>query len=176
MAIVCLDTSIVIWGILGQGKVEDEPKREKAVYLLETLQQRKDRVLLPAIVLAEVVAKMSPQDRREVVSRLSSACELVPFDAASALEFSAVRAVGMGKHSREFPRREISLDSLIVAICKRHDVQTLYTDDNKLRKIAAHFMRVEGLPDIPPKPLSLLPQQSAKAARFIRMPKQTNSD
>ena len=156
MAIVCLDTSIVIWGILGQGKAEDERKREQAVYLLGMLQQQKDRVLLPAIVLAEVVAKMSPQNRREVVSRLSSACEIAPFDTASALKFGEVRAVGMQKRSREFPRKEISLDSLIVAICMRHDVQVLYTDDGKLGKIAAHFMRVEGLPRIPPTPLSLL--------------------
>jgi predicted nucleic acid-binding protein len=154
--IVCLDTNIVIWGILGQGKAEDELKREKAVYLLEMLQQQNDRVLLPTIVLAEVVAKVSPPDRAEVVSKLSSACEIVPFDAGSAMEFSTVRTVGMKKKSREFPRKEISLDSLIVAICRRQDVQILYTNDDNLRKLAAHFMRVEELPNIPPKPLSLL--------------------
>jgi predicted nucleic acid-binding protein len=161
---VCLDTNIVIWGILGEGKAEDELKREKAVHLLEMLQQRDDRVLLPAIVLAEVVAKVSPPDREEVVSKLSSACEIVPFDAGSALEFGTVRAVGMKKKSREFPRKEISLDSLIVAICRRQAVQVLYTDDGKLEKLAAHFMRVEGLPPVPPKPLSLLNVQRSSGS------------
>ena len=103
--IVCLDTNIVIWGILGQGKAEDELKREKAVNLLEMLQQQNDRVLIPTIVLAEVVAKVSPPDRAEVVSKLSSACEIVPLDAGSAMEFSTVRTVGMKKKSREFPRK-----------------------------------------------------------------------
>lgn len=154
--IVCLDTNIVIWGILGEGKAEDELKRKKAVYLLEILQQQSDRVLLPAIVLAEVVAKVPPPNREEVVAKLSLACEIVPFDAGSALEFSTVRNVGMKKKSREFPRKEISLDSLIVAICRRQNVQVLYTDDDKLGKIAASFMRVEGLPQPPPTRLSLL--------------------
>jgi hypothetical protein len=68
-----------------------------------------------------------------------------------------VRNVGMKMKSREFPRKEISLDSLIVAVCKRHDVQTLYTDDGNLGRLAARFIRVEGLPaTIPPTPLSLL--------------------
>jgi predicted nucleic acid-binding protein len=166
--IVCLDTNIAIWGILRQGKVEDELKREKAVYLLEVLQRQSDRVLLPAIVLAEVVAKTALADRREVVSLIASACEIVPFDAASASQFGEIRAVGMKKKSREFPRKEISLDSLIVAICRRHGVQTLYTDDDNLCKLAAHFMKVEGLPVIPPQQLPL-PMHGA--SRMLRMPK-----
>ena len=146
---VCLDTNIVIWGILREGKIEDGLKQKKAAHLLQILQQQNDRVLLPSIVLAETVAKMPAQNRPEVVSQLSSACEIVPFDAGAALEFSAVRSVGMKMRSREFPRKEITLDSLIVAICKWQGVQILYTDDSKLGRLAECFMQVRGLPDIP---------------------------
>jgi predicted nucleic acid-binding protein len=103
---VCLDSNIVIWGILGQGKAGDESKRQKVAHLLDVLQQQKDRVLIPSIVLAEVAAKMPPPDRIRMISRLSSACEIVPFDAGSALEFGVVRSFGMKMKSREFPRRD----------------------------------------------------------------------
>ena len=154
--IVCVDTTnIVIWAILQEGKAEDDVKRQQAVYLFQALVEGKDRILIPAIILAELTAKMDATDRQEVVKLISGACEVVPFDAGAALEYGTIRSVGMNKKGRQFPRKEISLDSLIVATCKKYKVQTLYTDDGNLTKIASPFMHVEGLPTIPPFRLSL---------------------
>ncbi|MDR1660557.1 MAG: type II toxin-antitoxin system VapC family toxin [Desulfovibrio sp.] len=157
--IVCLDTNIVIWGLLKQGKAADEMKREKAVYLLTSLQQNRDRVLISAIALAEVVAKIeNAKDKQTIISKLSENCEIIPFDIGSAEEFGVVRSVGIQAKSKSFSRKEISLDSLIVASCKKYKVDTLYTDDNHLAGIARNFMKVEGLPGIPPRPINFLSQ------------------
>ena len=156
---VCLDTCIVIWAILDQGRAEDEAKRLKAAYLLSQLDEEKAKIFIPALVIAEITAKMAQEDRLELLNLLSlkARAEIMPFCTASALEYGTIRAIGKKMVNKKFSRKEMSFDSAIIATCKRHGVETIYTNDNNMRELAKAFMQVSDLPNIPPlmQPLPL---------------------
>ena len=154
---VCLDTNIIIWGILGEGRSGDKNKKERAEYLLQHLEGEKARVVIPAIILAEVTAKMREEDKQELVNALIKHIEIIDFCTKSALEYASVRALGMKRKGKNFSRKEITVDSMIVACCKANRVNEIYTDDGNLKSIAKNFMAVPELPVPPSYQLPLLP-------------------
>lgn len=161
---VCLDTNILMWGLLQQGKAADEIKREKSRYLIEELSKDNNiRVVIPALILSELAVKMTESDRISFFSYMRLYFEVIDFNSSAALEYPTIRTVGMELKSKELSRKEVTVDSLIVATCRAHGVNTLYSDDQKMRQIAAPFMQVEGLPVPPPIALSLLDIEAVSA-------------
>ena len=153
--IVCLDTNVVIWGLLADGKAEDDIKRYKAQYLLSELEKEEARVLIPAIVLAEVTAKAEEESKLDLYNALTSSLEILPFCSGCALRYGEVRRKGMKRRSRQFPRKEVTVDSLIISQCIANGVNVLYTDDENLLKLASEFIQAQRLPTPPPQQLEL---------------------
>jgi len=153
---VCLDTNIVLWGILGEGKAQDGFKQDCAQYLIQMLENEKVRVVIPTLVLSEATARMEEDDKHEFIKRLCEQVEIIPYCTKSALEYSTIRRIGMKRKNKDFTRKEIIVDSMIVSCCKANGVHQLYTDDSNLKSLASQFMEAPDLPFPPPEQLTLL--------------------
>ena len=60
MTVVCLDTNIVIWGVLKQKRDPNQQSFvDKSTALVKYLVKSKDIVLLPSVVVGELLVKIS---------------------------------------------------------------------------------------------------------------------
>ena len=62
MALICLDTQILIWGIRKHAELGQEGNIPRAENLIEILTRSKDNIIIPSIVCAEACAAV-PDDR-----------------------------------------------------------------------------------------------------------------
>lgn len=145
--IVCLDTNVVIWGILNEGRKNADVMRERARHLLASLEENKDHIVIPALVIAEVTMKMRA-DREKFIKAINSKVEILPLCGQSVMRLREVRDIGMEMESSYFTGKEITVDSLIIACCLKHKVDVLYTEDDKMKALASKFLQVSGLPTV----------------------------
>lgn len=127
-------------------------------FLIKTLQDAKQKIVIPTPVLAEVLVQSTPQGISYVgVLQKASVFEIRDFDQLSAIElaFMTAAAIASGdkKAGSKEPWQKIKIDRQIVAVCKVAGVSTLYAMDRNMRSFAEGAgMRVVGIHELPLPP------------------------
>lgn len=117
------------------GKPIDLP-RERVQGLVVRLQKEKEKIIIPAPVVAEILTVVGPTsaDYFTIINR-SRVFEVMPLDEKAAIELAFLNrdvfAAGDKKNKLQ-PYQKVKVDRQILAICKAADCDTLYTDDNGL--------------------------------------------
>ena len=163
--LVCLDTSIVIWGIRQQASLGQEANVIKAQYLIDRLVKDKKNVILPAIVVGEAAVRVPQEERGRFFSIISERFRIVPFDMLAAVKYSPLllsrlqeqQIQQLVKEGEAAPssRRAIKADCMILATAIAHGATLIYTEDGRLTNLAADHISVSGLPEVPPQPIPL---------------------
>lgn len=149
MNLICFDTHIVIWAIKGEATPGQEGMIPKAKYLLQKCKDEKQKVLVPAIVLAELLSGTEQARHDEFYRIIQKRFIVPPFDAAAAVHYAKIwqeKKPGGTQATRE----EIKADCMIVAIAVARGADCVYTCDNTLKKIAHGFIDTRDLPEVPP--------------------------
>ena len=175
MALVCLDTNIVIWGILKECRKGEEANLEKAKNLIQELAKSRDEVLLPAIVVGETLAGVNKEKLNLANNLLQQHFMIAPFDTAAAKFYASILQAKKPnffdvKEKRwSIPRKAYNADCAIVATAISRKASVIYSEDPHLIKLAENEpVEVKTLPSIPPKLLTLPieeqqpPQKSGK--------------
>lgn len=163
------DASFLLLAIRPHSPVAPDPATGKVIdgvpqridYLIKTLSETGQPILVPTPVLAEVfvvggaavAADFSARIRRipgvQVVDfdfRASVECALLT---SSALAVGRKRGAAIGE-----PWQKVKIDRQIVAIAKCHEAQTLYTTDGGLKALAeAEKIDVQHVADLPLPPI-----------------------
>lgn len=140
--------------------------QERIEYLIETLQEKKEKILIPTPSLSEVLVVAGPAGPTYLNQLNSSArFRICPFDQKAAVEAAvAIRNAldDVSKGSRKAITStwaKVKYDRQIVAIAKAEGAHTIYSDDEDVRKYAAEVgikaVRTEDLPLPPPKQMEL---------------------
>jgi hypothetical protein len=137
-----------------------EKTRDRVNFLVQSLQQQKQKIIIPTPVLAEVlVASGTPGLRYVEMLQKAAVFEIRDFDKLAAIELALMTRTaldaGKGKKKGQStePWQKIKLDRQIVSVCKVAGVSILYASDNSLRNFAMQAgMQVVGVHELPLPP------------------------
>ncbi len=149
MMLVCLDTHILIWGVLGQAKATQQEMIDRAQRFLRSLDKEKARVLIPPTVVAELVWKVPEERHPEVLRVLQQRFVLGVLDAAGACLSAAIARKNDGAVKGAPGRETIRSDCQLVAVAVAYKAEKIYSNDPDIKRLAQGFVQVEELPNIP---------------------------
>ena len=165
MAIICVDTQLVIWGFRKNASPGQENKIILAEKLIEHISTPKNTLALTSITLAEASAIVPQQDIPSFIQRVQQYFMVIPFDALGAYHYQQLYKAHCSKipqwKNEKYTRINIVTDMKILASALSRHVDDFYTDNMKdFTKIADGFnINVKPVPLPEPEQLSLLPQQ-----------------
>jgi predicted nucleic acid-binding protein len=134
---VLFDNSILCLALHPSAKAPPGVDRapERVQYLLDVLNEQKERVIVPTPVLSEFLI-LAGTDGPEYLTKIreSSVLRVEPFDQRAAIELADIeitaRATGDKRGSAKGCEwQKVKIDRQIVAIAKVHSVSVIYSDD-----------------------------------------------
>ena len=154
MSIIVLDTMVVIWGIQGWSKPEQQDMIIRARVALEKISNSKDQIAISAITLAEVLSGVKEGDRKGFKELVEDSLIVLPFDGLAALEYSKIwnkktrdRVRSRTKNKEQLTRSQMKADTMIVASAISRNAKFIYSeDDGDLTACADGYIEVKTLP------------------------------
>ena len=152
---ICLDTSILIWGVRGFASRGQEHVIGRAERYIRWLRLKNERVMIPTPVLAEylVGATATELHHGEI---FEMGFEMPPFDIPAAkITADLIRDTDLIKTIEKehgVPHQCVKTDAMIVGIAIHRKVERIVTTDNDFRvleRIARGRITVSKMPEIP---------------------------
>lgn len=136
---VVLDASVLIKLFNIKKATRDEKK--KLDHLIQTLEEDRERVIIPTPALAEYLSHAGNAASELLdVLRKQSIFELAPFDQRAAVECAVAinrdKTAGDKRGGANATWAKVKFDRQIVAIAKVNRASVIYTDDDDIRRIA----------------------------------------
>ena len=168
MAIICIDTPIIIQGALpADDKLIDSGKVNKSKQLLNHLDSEKHKVILPTIVIGESLVKIPEEKHDEIIVQLRELGPPVTYTLKAAKIFASIFALRSRKgifrsilQDNNSTRASLKADLMIAATAKAHSATKLYTIDSDFVKLKKLLEGIEVIHidefEPPPKQLSFL--------------------
>ena len=124
---------------------------ERVKYLFQELEREKAKIVIPTPTLAEVLVRAqegAPERLR--ILKASKHFRIVAFDERAAVEFAATQSnrIALGERSPAQTRAKAKFDDQIVAIAAVEQSDTIYSDDEDVRKLAASKFKVIGIDEL----------------------------
>jgi hypothetical protein len=176
--IVAFDASTLVYVFNEKAGAPPDPKTGQPVtrcadrirFLLQTIEREKGKIVIPTPALAEVLVKAekAAPDYLAEFDR-NRHFKLVGFDKRAMIEFVAMERERLGDAigSAGSPKPKAKFDQQIVAIAKVENANTIYSDDEDVRKLATrHDIEVVGIAQLP------LPPEEAQG----RLPLESKGD
>lgn len=133
--------------------------RDRIDYLVEQLEERGTKIIIPTPALAELLVIAGPNYVKYLNEINGRACfKVSDFDQRAAIEVALQMASAISTHDKRSgtlsPLQKVKFDRQIVAIAKVEGVKTIYSDDRDIKSYAERLgistCRVEDLPLPPP--------------------------
>lgn len=141
----------------GPGNVKVDHPIERLQHLVETLEKRREKIIIPAPALSEVLVKVTGKDAEKIVDYVASQSifRVEPFGQRAAIEVAVMTrnsADGGRKPAKRDPQStyaKLKYDRQIVATALVVKAKTIYSDDRDIRAIAKRAeIQVLGLADL----------------------------
>lgn len=145
---VCLDTHVVIWGIKGEAPEGRQNMVARAKSFIMHLDEEGADVIIPAVVVAECLAKVPPDRIAPAVEVLTSSFRIVPFDLIAAEKYAFISQTLRGDERGETSHEKMKTNIMIIAISIAHGVDVIYSHDPHLKQIANGIIAVHEVPEI----------------------------
>lgn len=145
----------------------DHPKSDygkKLDYLLQTAQEKRQKIIIPTPVMAEFLAHIDSNTARTSFLqqlRRSAAVSIEPFDEPAAIEASEIGKLRPEAGADKPYKQKIKVDAQIVAVAKTHCAILIVSGDKDIRNLGTFaeitVKKIDDL-DLPPQDpqLSLL--------------------
>lgn len=152
--LLCIDTNVLIWGILQNGRTEEEKRMiEKASYFFEDGFKQNKIFALSVITLSEFMVNIPSEERDQYLELISRYFVLIPFSEDAALksadifrdQYSKMKSAYHGARGILRPDIQILASAIVFGNVK------LITEDKPLQELAKKYIPVSGLPDLPPE-------------------------
>ncbi|MEK6244034.1 MAG: hypothetical protein AABM33_05980 [Pseudomonadota bacterium] len=145
---VVFDTSTILFTIDPNTRPPLDPKtnapltncRDRIEYLIKTLNQAKEVILIPTPVLSEFLVKAGP-NRHEFADKFLAARNFIsaPFDQRAAIELAFLNDPDLNAKKKlddKTTKAKLKFDRQIVSIAKTNGATCIYTDDDPLATCA----------------------------------------
>jgi predicted nucleic acid-binding protein len=161
MAIICLDTQILIWGIRQVASDDQKSKIEIAKCLLSDIEKKRDTIIVPSIAYGELLVGVPNDTQQSFMQIFIKKYIIVPFDALAAYHYSQIYKKYLSEKEnsevKAHGRVNISADIKIMATAIACNAKIIYSDDIKFVKLdSLGFIPVMRMPLPAPQMLSLM--------------------
>lgn len=149
MALVCLDTHILVWGIKHEATPGQEARIPQAAAFFRHLRAEGIGVLLPSIVAAELLIRVPPEEHPHISRYLQKNFIIAPFDLPAAAYYAKLwhyHRVQGTRREEPISRAELKADFFIVSVALARHADLIYSHDTGLRKFAAGHIEVRDMP------------------------------
>jgi predicted nucleic acid-binding protein len=146
MAVACIDTHILIWGIQGVATSGQTEMISRATALLAQFDKDGTRVVIPSIVLGEFLLGLPVDEHPRYQELINRRFIVVPYDLRASLQFSklwhrksdakVIETIKQGGATRT----ELRADTMIVATALAAGATCIYGHDTRVSKLADGFI------------------------------------
>lgn len=154
MAVVCLDTQILIWGIKKEASPNQETMIVKASHLIRSLEEQKANVIIPSLVLAELLMPIEEERYGDFLSLMNRSFMIAPFDTKAAFCYGKLwrswreRNSHIKEKGSTPTRSKMKTDFMIVATAMSREAECIYSKDSDIIKFAKGNIDVRDLPPV----------------------------
>lgn len=154
--IVCIDTQILVWGVLKKPPLGEEHLVQLSSDFLRWIEEQKCRVILPTVIVAELLVTVPPEDQTEAMKRFRSDWRVVEFDLPAAQQFAVMRQSQLIKNRLTHlldpnnpgaTREALKADVMIIATAIAQRAQIIYSNDRHLRSLAEGYILAKNFVD-----------------------------
>jgi predicted nucleic acid-binding protein len=155
MALVCLDTQIVIWAIKEEATLGQEDMIPRAQEFLLQLDKQKANILLPTVVVSDLLLPIPQREHGAFVKEISKRFLIAPYDMSAALLYARIWQDRYDEQIVDELLNEgntkgyIKANCMIVAIAIAQNADCIYSHDRSVHKFAEGKIKVANLPDSP---------------------------
>lgn len=152
---VCFDTHIILWAMQDEAQPEHEEFAQRAKYLLRRCYETDVKVVIPAVVLAEFLAGLKPEQYSAVTQAMQKRFIITPFDLKAAMHYAQLWQLKQAwredmLHKKQVTGTELRTDCMIVSTAVANGASCIYTHDERLRQFAHNIIETRGMPKLPP--------------------------
>lgn len=146
MAVVCIDTHILIWGIQRFARSGQEEQKDRAHALLVQLEKEKAIIVVPSIVIGEFLFGLPIEQHPRFQDMISRRFVVVPYDLPAAMQFARIMRekktadeieVLMGAGAT---RAALKADAMIIATALSVKASGIYGHDRHMRRLCESFI------------------------------------
>jgi predicted nucleic acid-binding protein len=151
MAVACIDTHILIWGIQRNARLGQEEMIPRALALLAQLDKDRTRVVVPSIVIGEFLLGLPVDEHPRCQELINRRFMVVPYDLLASLHFSriwhqkkdakVIETIKQGGATRT----ELGADAMIVATALAAGATSIYGHDKGVGHLADGFIAFEDI-------------------------------
>jgi len=133
--------------------------RDRIEFLVDTLSNKREKIIIPAPALAEFLLLTKEWDACLTKIKKKAVFEIAGFDQPEAIELVVCwKASEKRIRNREETWAKLKYDRQIVAIAKTHRAQVIYSTDQDVHKLASeNKIECKGLADLPAPPPKQMP-------------------
>jgi predicted nucleic acid-binding protein len=151
--IYCVDSNIIIWGIKKQSSKGQEEMIERAEIFFRKVDEYKDFIIIPSIVLAEILAPEPAAYRAKYLEIINNSFIIANFDTRAALKYAEImngrfEEVKQIASEADIPRQKMKADHMVISIAIVNGANCIYSTDNGLKTFAKGYIDVQELPHI----------------------------
>ena len=160
MSLVCLDTNIIKWSVLGEVPDTENPEllTSRSRALMQYLNDKNSEFLLPTVVLGELLVRIPPTEHHEVLEHFDKSWRIADYGMDAARKFAEIRLKmkeirsldAQQGNSSSIARCVLSPDAMIAATAIVNEVNVIYTGDEDFVKLARDFIDIRYLLDWAP--------------------------
>jgi len=162
MAIVCVDSNIMVWGIKETASPSQMDMIPRAKDFLKWLDDNDKQIMIPTPVVTELLMPIPLEDHYSFLQKLRDRFLIFPFDELAAIKCAEIwQAKAKDEVLKEYRethhvnKQQIKFDYQIAAIAVTRGVECIYSHDPHLRKFVGDIIPVRemSIPIPPPLPL-----------------------
>lgn len=136
---VAVDTSFLTLLFNSKGAASVPKAAELVDDLIQELEKKKAKVIIPTPTLTEVLLK-APKSGPTYLEKLKgySCFQIKPFDEKSAVELAEalIASIGKKRTRKDVTKIKVTFDRQIVAVARAHGATEIYSDDKNVRDFA----------------------------------------
>jgi predicted nucleic acid-binding protein len=142
MAIACVDTHILIWGIQREATPGQEEMIPRAQALLAQLERDRTQVVVPSVVIGEFLIGLPASEQPRYQDIISRRFVVVPYDLRASIHFARIwqqkRDANVFEElkARGATRTLLRADTMIVATALAASATSLYGHDEHIERLA----------------------------------------
>lgn len=155
--IICIDSQVIVWGIKKQATKGQEDMISKAETFFNWVDNNEYDIIIPAIVVAEVLAPEPETIRANYLKTLTTGFVIVPFDTRAAFKYADIlhgrfNELKAAADQIDISKHRMKADHMIIATAIVNNANCIYSYDKGLTTFGSGFIDVRKFPE-PPRDL-----------------------
>jgi predicted nucleic acid-binding protein len=144
MSVVCIDTQILYWAVVGKAAIGATKLIKPARDFMKWLEEKNHHIIIPSIVVGEMLVPVQEINVPTMLARFNEDWMVVDYDMRAARHFAQMRRdhatkkrfIDIRDLHPDITKKELVADVMIIATAIAHSADILYSHNEDLLKLA----------------------------------------